>query len=156
MHTNDGMWNYVGSAWLALPVDALARQALHSCITFNHTRHPNRCLTLRLNKRIIKYLHLKTDSCQCPFFEKSTPMENTNYTFVRKAKIVGSDARKASPIWFQYPHGTSRIWVRLKMMLECKVCLTLGVWVRQALHSRRNFKHCRVLCITFRLWPKTG
>jgi len=53
-------------------------------------------------------------------------MENTNYTFVRKAKIVGSDARKASPKSLQYPHGASRIRVRLKMMLECKVCFTLG------------------------------
>ena len=33
---------------------------------------------------------------------------------------------QASPKSLQYPHGASRIWVRLKMMLECKVCFTLG------------------------------
>ena len=34
--------------------------------------------------------------------------------------------------------------------------LYVGVWARQALHSRRKFKHCRVLRITFnrtrRIW----
>ena len=85
-------------------------------------RHPHRCLTLRLNKRIIKNLHLQTDGCQCPFFEKSIPLKTLITPLGAKPKLLD----QASPKSLQYPHGASLIWVRLKMMLECKVCFTLG------------------------------
>ena len=50
--------------------------------------HPNRRITLRLSKRIIKILHLLILGCQCPFYEKTPRMKNTDTPYIRKVEML--------------------------------------------------------------------
>ena len=82
-------------------------------------------------------------------------MKNTDTPYIRKVEML--DQVRGKLRLKHYSICTERSYLGvIKNDAGMQGLLYVGVWARQALHSRRNFKHCRVLCITFnrtrRIW----